>query len=180
MKTTAPTTESSNGTRFGSLEVILAERSWCIRNLYFVDANSGNSVIQRQAWLMEQRNLSKDDAYDQARQEFYDQRMREDIERRVAKEEATATGAYFAKTRIGIGAELENKSFEVFRAWAEKTAMELDQARAAVYSGLDTTETSSTDSSLGDISQDPSLLDEPGAIANAPIGTKGQPAGAIT
>lgn len=90
-----------------------------------------HSVVQRQVWLMEQKNLTKDEAYEQARREFYEERLREDVERRVAKEEATSTGAYFGKTMIGIGNDLEDQQFDKFRAWAEKTVTEQEQSRSA-------------------------------------------------
>ena len=92
--------------------------------------------------------MSKDDAYDQARREFYHERLREDIERRVAKEEAIAYGAHFGRTRIGIGNDLEDKEFENFREWAKKTVAETESARAAAYSGLDAP-ASSTEGSQG-------------------------------
>ena len=84
---------------------------------------------------MERKKLGRQEAYDQARREFYAQRMHEDIERRVAKEEALSTGAYFGETTIKYGMELENKVYEEFRAWAEKTIVEVEQARAAFSSG---------------------------------------------
>ncbi|KAL8634826.1 MAG: hypothetical protein Q9228_007616, partial [Teloschistes exilis] len=51
-------------------------------------------------------------AYDQARKEFYERRLHQDVERRIAKEEAVATGAYFGKTILQVGMELEDKVFE--------------------------------------------------------------------
>ena len=83
--------------------------------------------------------MSKDDAYDQARREFYSERMREDVERRVAREEAMATGAYFGKTVIGIGNDLEDEQFEKFRGWAQKTIIEIEASRSAGSSNLDVT-----------------------------------------
>lgn len=57
----------------------------------------------------------------------------------MAKEEALSTGAYFGKTMLGIGNDLEDDQFEVFREWAEKQALATEQARAAIYSGVATT-----------------------------------------
>ena len=95
---------------------------------------------------MEHEQLSKDAAYDKARREFYGERMREEIERRVANEEATATGAYFGRTRLSIGNQLEDEAFETFRGWAQKTLDQTQAARAALYSGLDVSPTSDTNS----------------------------------
>lgn len=58
--------------------------------------------------------------YDQARKEFYDLRLQEEVRRQVAKEEAMATGAYFGKSLIEIGMELEDKQFKRLNFWVEK------------------------------------------------------------
>lgn len=70
-----------------------------------------------------------------ARKEFYDLRLQEDIERRVAKEEAMSTGAYFGPSQIEIGMELENKEFERWKRWAQKQVELQQQGSAAIYSG---------------------------------------------
>jgi small subunit ribosomal protein S23 len=75
--------------------------------------------------------MSKAKAYDQARQEFYDIRHQEDVERRVAREEALAVGAHFGKSTLDVGMELEDKAYEEWKAWAiEKTKL-LEQARGS-------------------------------------------------
>lgn len=76
-------------------------------------------------------------AYDQARKEFYEVRLQQDIERRVAKEEAMATGAYFGKSTLQIGMELEDKIFEEWKAWASAEVIQQEQRRAAMYTGVD-------------------------------------------
>ncbi|KAL9122502.1 MAG: hypothetical protein Q9187_000939 [Circinaria calcarea] len=123
---------------------------------------NGESVVQRQMWLMENvPDMSKAMAYDQARQEFYDERLQEDVERRVAKEEAVATGAYFGKSMLQIGMELEDKEYERWKAWATKEMMTEEQKRASGYTSVD----NSSESISGD---DPDLdagLDE----SEAPI-----------
>ncbi|KAL8945917.1 MAG: hypothetical protein Q9222_007612, partial [Ikaeria aurantiellina] len=80
----------------------------------------GESVIQRQLHLLQhsQPPMTSAKAYDIARKEFYDLRLQQDIERRVAKEEAMATGAYFGKSVLQVGMELEDKVFEEWKAWA--------------------------------------------------------------
>ena len=75
--------------------------------------------------------MPKGEAYDQARREFYMERMKEDVERRVAKEEALATGAFFGKSMVQIGGELEDKAYEEWREFAEKSLLESEQAGAA-------------------------------------------------
>ena len=94
------------------------------------------SVVQRQMWLMDTvQDMTAEKAYDQARREFYEERLKEDVERRIAKEEAMATGAYFGKSMLEIGMELEDKEYERWRAWAKKEITEMKQKRAALYTG---------------------------------------------
>ncbi|KAF2142375.1 uncharacterized protein K452DRAFT_358185 [Aplosporella prunicola CBS 121167] len=102
----------------------------------------GESVVQRQRWLMHNQGLSKASAYDQARKEFYRHRHMEDIERRIAHEEALHTGAYFSKSPLEVGMELEDKQFEEWKKWALKEVDVLRQAQAAMYSGIDNGEVS--------------------------------------
>lgn len=95
-----------------------------------------DSVIQRQLWLLHNvPNISKAQAYDMARKEFYDLRLQEDVERRVAREEAMSTGAYFGPSQLEIGMELENKEFERWKRWAQKQVEFQQQTSAAMYSG---------------------------------------------
>jgi len=82
-------------------------------------------------------NMTKARAYDQARREFYEERLKEDVERRVAKEEAMATGAYFGKSMLQIGMELEDKEYERWKQWALQEITEANQRQASVYTGLD-------------------------------------------
>ena len=64
-------------------------------------------------------------------------RLQEDVERRVAKEEAMSTGAYFGKTTLQIGMELEDKVYEEWKTWAMKRVLEIEQQRAAMYTGVE-------------------------------------------
>ncbi|PLB54443.1 mitochondrial ribosomal protein [Aspergillus steynii IBT 23096] len=95
----------------------------------------GESVIQRQLWLLNNvTDMTKSEAYDIARREFYRLRLQEDIERRVAAEEAEATGATFGPTRLQVGMELENKEYERWKEWAKLQA-QLQGQRAANFAG---------------------------------------------
>ncbi|KAE8353899.1 37S ribosomal protein S25, mitochondrial [Aspergillus coremiiformis] len=95
----------------------------------------GESVIQRQLWLLNNiPDMTKSAAYDIARREFYRLRLQEDIERRVAVEEAEATGAIFGPTRLEIGMELENKEYERWKAWAKSETQGREQ-RAGAFAG---------------------------------------------
>jgi len=87
--------------------------------------------------MHDEPSISPAQAYDQARKEFYELRLQEDVERRVAKEEAEATGAYFGKSMLEIGMELEDKVFEEWKEWAAGEVLLMEQKQAAMYTGLD-------------------------------------------
>ncbi|KAG6015403.1 hypothetical protein E4U54_003552 [Claviceps lovelessii] len=81
---------------------------------------TGECVVQRQLFLMQTEKMSKRKAYDSARREFYRLRQEEEIEKRVAIEEAKHVGAYFGKTRLDVGMQLEDREFENWKTWAGK------------------------------------------------------------
>lgn len=83
---------------------------------------------------MANKGWSKVDAYDAARKEFYDLRMEQDIERRVAEEEARAVGATFGMSYMEIGIELEGKALEAWKVKAHQL-LTLKRGRAAAFSG---------------------------------------------
>ncbi|KAJ4294307.1 mitochondrial ribosomal small subunit component [Kalmusia sp. IMI 367209] len=95
----------------------------------------GESVVQRQMWLMKHRALSKPAAYDIARREFYQHRHLQDVRRRVAKEEALHVGAYFGKGPLEVGMELEDKTWESWKRWAREQIDDEEAARAQLFSG---------------------------------------------
>lgn len=98
--------------------------------------------MQRQLWLQNNSpGISKAGAYDQARKEFYDLRLQQDTERRVAREEALATGGYFGRSAMDIGMELEDKEYERWKVWAEKQVELANQRQAAMYTGFEGVET---------------------------------------
>lgn len=76
--------------------------------------------------------MTKSTAYDIARREFYKIRLREDIERRVATEEAEAMGAKFGPSALEIGMQLENEEYEKWKAWAKTEAQLFEQRTASV------------------------------------------------
>ncbi|KAH0496186.1 hypothetical protein TgHK011_003563 [Trichoderma gracile] len=86
---------------------------------------TGESVVQRQLWLMENDlvdgvKMSKRKAYDIVRREFYRLRQEEEVEKRIAVEEARYVGAYFGKTRLEVGMQLEDQEYENWKIWAGK------------------------------------------------------------
>lgn len=109
------------------------------------------SVIQRQLWLLKNvPDMTSSKAYDQARQEFYAIRHQEDVERRVAKEEALATGAYFGKSMLEVGMELEDKTYEGWKAWALQEIEVIGQQRTSQYTGNELAEEEDKEASAAD------------------------------
>ena len=95
-------------------------------------------MIQRQLWLMNEGGISKNEAYDIARKEFYDLRHEEEIERRVTREEALWLGATFGKGALEVGMELEDRTYEGWKDWAVGEVQAMERARDAAYTGIGT------------------------------------------
>jgi small subunit ribosomal protein S23 len=87
---------------------------------------------------MNNGGMSRSQAYDVARKEFYALRHEEEVERRVAKEEALWTGAYFGKGALEVGMGLEDKTFESWKEWATKEIEAINAQRDAAYTGVGT------------------------------------------
>ncbi len=112
-------------------------------------ADPSGSVIQRQLWLLHNvEGMTSQKAYDIARGEFYALRHEEDVERRIAKEEALSTSAYFGKSVLEVGMELEDKAYESWKAWAMNEIEVQERQRATAYTDTSTVEEDSA-SSLG-------------------------------
>ncbi|KAF3491881.1 mitochondrial 37S ribosomal protein RSM25 [Arthroderma uncinatum] len=109
----------------------------------------GESVVQRQLHLLNTvPDITKEAAYDIARREFYKIRLQEDVERRIAQEEARATGAYFGLDMITVGMELENQEYDRWKTWAE-TEVIMQQGRSAAFAGTELTEAEMEPSATG-------------------------------
>ncbi|GAB7348308.1 hypothetical protein MBLNU459_g6287t1 [Dothideomycetes sp. NU459] len=78
---------------------------------------------------------SKSAAYDVARKEFYALRHRQEIERRVAREEALFTGAEFGPSALDVGMQLEDQKYEDWRVWAAAQIATQKQQQGAAYTG---------------------------------------------
>jgi small subunit ribosomal protein S23 len=85
---------------------------------------------------MEARGLSKARAYDVARKEFYKLRQQQEIERRIAVEEARMFGGYFGKTNLQVGMELEDVAYEYWKKWAGDEIAKLEAERTAAYANV--------------------------------------------
>lgn len=104
--------------------------------MHLVSLTEIHSVVKRQLHLLNTvPDITEQTAYDIARKEFYKLRHQEDIERRVAKEEAQATGAYFGPNLLDIGMEMENREYERWKVWSEQEAALSSQKTVKVGSG---------------------------------------------
>lgn len=103
---------------------------------------SGASVVQRQLWLLNNvPDMNKSAAYDIARREFYKLRLQEDIQRRVAAEEAAAYGAQFGPSYMDIGMKMESEQYDKWVVWARETSLVQDQRKSALSGAPDLGET---------------------------------------
>lgn len=108
------------------------------------------SVVQRQLWRMD-NGINIDDAYDMTRKEFYRLRHEEEIERRVALEEARMVGSYFGQTYLQVGMRLEDKEHERWKKWATKEITRIHGEQQEANS--QTTEEIPTESPDADLDQ---------------------------
>ncbi|KAH6896579.1 mitochondrial ribosomal protein S25 [Thelonectria olida] len=125
---------------------------------------TGECVVQRQMWLIENQQMDEKKAYDVTRHEFYRHRQAEEIEKRVAVEEARHVGAYFGNTRTEVSHYLEDREFENWKIWAGKQT-EQDQARR--NSEIESFGVEEEDPEVEN-EADPSATAEDEAVAKAP------------
>ena len=93
-----------------------------------------HSVVQRQLWMMHNiPNITREQAYDETRREFYLLRQEEEIERRIALEEARMVGAYFGKSKLQVGMGLEDEQFEKWKTWASNETTKIEAQRSSMY-----------------------------------------------
>lgn len=81
--------------------------------------------------------LTREQAYDQVRREFYALRQREEVEKRIAQEEARMVGAYFGASFLDIGFELENREYANWTKWAVGEAAKADAVASEAYTSFD-------------------------------------------
>jgi small subunit ribosomal protein S23 len=85
---------------------------------------------------MQNEGMDRQTAYDITRREFYRLRQEEEIEKRIAKEEARYVGAYFGQSRVDVGLMLEDHEFENWKAWAGKEAEKRELMKVGTDGGL--------------------------------------------
>lgn len=92
---------------------------------------SGENCVQRTLWLLQNiPDITWDAAYTIARKEFYKARLKEDVERRIAPEEATHYGAKFGPNILEKSIRHEDAAYENWRRWAKREQQMRLQARA--------------------------------------------------
>lgn len=111
--------------------------------------------------------ISKEAAYDIVRKEFYTLRQREEIERRIAAEEATHVGAYFGKSRLEIGMELEAKTWDKWKSWAMAENAKAMSDRASQYTNYSAEDERAANDALLQ-SEMADLVDTPGSQTTTP------------
>ncbi|KAI1330705.1 mitochondrial ribosomal protein [Xylariaceae sp. FL0255] len=132
----------------------------------------GESVVQRQLWMMHNiPDMTKEKAYDLVRHEFYSLRHIEDVERRIAREEAMMTGAYFGKTFNQIGMELEDLSYNSWKKWAGKQIESVRTEQDSAYTNFG--ETEAADPETLELEEDSFDLSEPAPPADGAAPTPG-------
>ena len=110
-------------------------------------------------WLMKHAHMTKPAAYDRARKEFYQVRREQEIERRIAKEEALHYGAYFGKSTLEVSEELED---EVWEKWKEKAVAHLEQLQVQRQQTVTYTSDEGEEGTLTDeIRDEPLQVDAP-------------------
>lgn len=87
-------------------------------------------------WETINKPMTKEQAYDMARKEFYLVRQREEIQRRIATEEARFVGAYFNKSRLQISMEVEDRTYDRWRSWAEIQSAKVQAERESAYANF--------------------------------------------
>ncbi|KAH9808841.1 Mitochondrial ribosomal protein S25 [Teratosphaeria destructans] len=97
---------------------------------------NGEAVIQRQAYLLSIGH-SMAASYDMARKEFYRYRHAREVESRVAREEALASGAFFGPGPNEVGMQLEDRQYDSWKAWAEKEITALKHLQGSSYTGME-------------------------------------------
>ncbi|EPX72792.1 ribosomal protein subunit Rsm25 [Schizosaccharomyces octosporus yFS286] len=90
-------------------------------------ALSGENVVQRTMWLTQYKKMDVQSAYDEARQEFYKLRAKQEIQQRIAHDQAQALGAVFTKSDLELGHELDQA---VLNDWFEKASQRSEVFRS--------------------------------------------------
>lgn len=75
--------------------------------------------------------MTREQAYDSARRAFYALRHKEDVERRVAQEEARMVGAYFGANAIQANMHQEDQAYEWWKKWAARQSTKMDALAAS-------------------------------------------------
>lgn len=96
---------------------------------------SGESVVQRQLWLLENvPYITLAQSYDIARKEFYALRRKEETRDRIAAEEARHMGARFGMSYNQVSMKIESGIYDDWEKWAREQLVE-QMSRTAAFEG---------------------------------------------
>lgn len=117
----------------------------------------GESVVQRTLWLLQdskQKGQQKTlfEAYDQARFEFYQLRMAQEMESAVAKEELTMFGAIYASTNVEWGLKKEQEFIDVWVKVGEERTKVREASRNKTSASVGSDEAADTGASIWETS----------------------------
>ena len=100
---------------------------------------SGESVVQRQLWLLENLpDITLAQSYDVARKEFYTLRRQQETRDRIAAEEARHMGARFGMSYNQVSMKIEGEVYDNWEVWAREQNM-LQLSRNAAFAGTEGT-----------------------------------------
>lgn len=108
--------------------------------LQFHKPLDGESVVQRTLWLLQQAKALGAEktlfqAYDQARFEFYQLRMAEEMESAVSKEELAMYGAVFGLSNLEWGLKKEQEFIDVWVKVGEERTKVREASRSRASAG---------------------------------------------
>lgn len=96
---------------------------------------SGESVVQRQLWLLENiPDITVAQSYDIARKEFYALRRKEETRDRIAAEEARHMGARFGMSYNQVSMKIESDIYDEWEKWARAQLVE-QMSKTAAFEG---------------------------------------------
>lgn len=113
----------------------------------------GESVVQRTLYLLQQAKADGQtktlfEAYDQARFEFYQLRMAQEMESAVAKEELTMFGAIYALTNAEWGLKKEQEFIDVWVKVGEERTKVREASRNKTSASVGSEESAESETSV--------------------------------
>lgn len=117
----------------------------------------GESVVQRTLYVLQESKQNGEEttlfqAYDQARFEFYQLRMAQELESAVAKEELSMFGAVYSSTNMDWGLQKEQEFIDVWVKVGEERTKVREASRSKTSSSVGSDESAETGGSVWETS----------------------------